>query len=107
MSTRPGYAVASAILGIVVAAASLFAYVLAYRCGPDNALGTVYIAALFLSPLLLVVGTICGVIGFNAKRGALTVFGIMLALALGAAGIVQAVPHHDYPPGSPQCRFDL
>jgi hypothetical protein len=107
MWPRLGYAAASGILGILAAAAGLFAYGLTSRCGPDYALGAVFIAAVFLSPVLLVIGAISGTIGYNAKRKSLAAFGIVFALALGAAGIVQAVPHYDYPQDSPQCRSDL
>ncbi len=41
------------------------------------------------------------------RLGYATASGILLALSLGSAGIVQAVPHLDYPPDSPQCRIDL
>ena len=107
MWTRLGYAATAGILGLLTAAAGFYAYALTGRCGPADALVGLLFAAIFLSPGLLVVAAVSGLIGYNAKRKALAGFGILLALALGAAGIVQAVPHHDYPPDSPQCRSDL
>ncbi|MGA8839823.1 MAG: hypothetical protein WB491_04960 [Candidatus Aquilonibacter sp.] len=106
MWTRLGYATASGILGILAIETAFFAYALTGRCGPAYALIAPFLAAIFFSPVLLVVAGVSGLIGYNAKRKALAGFGMLLALALGSAGIVQAVPHHDYPTDSPQCRFD-
>ena len=107
MSIRLGYAVASVIRGIVTVGAVFFALALGSRCGPADALLGVFFSAIFLSPALLLAAAISGLIGYGGGRKALAAFGIMFALALGAAGIVQAIPHYDYPPNSPQCRFDL
>lgn len=107
MWIRVGYATASGILGILAAATAVFAWALTGRCGPDDALGLLFLFAIFLTPVLLVVGVVSGIIGYNAQRKALAILGVLLALALGCAGIVQAVPHRDYPQGAWQCRIDL
>ncbi len=107
MWTRVGYATASAILGLLAIAAAIFAWALAGRCGPEGALEFVAVLAMLLSPALLVFTAASWAIGYNAKRRALVIYGILFALALGAAGIVQAVPHYDSPPDSPQCGIDL
>jgi hypothetical protein len=107
MWPRLGYATASGILGILAAAAIMFAGVLANRCGPENALSAVVLSAIVAFPLTAIIGGFAGVLGYQLQRRSVLALGAILALALGIAGVEQAVPHHD-DPNLIQCiRIDL
>jgi hypothetical protein len=102
MWKKLGFATALGVLGILATGAASFAYVLTTRCEFALALLTVFLAAIFLSPVLLLIGGLSGANGFSAKRKDLAVLGILSALA--CVGTVQALPLYDHPDAP--CHFD-
>jgi hypothetical protein len=106
MWIRLSYAVASGVLGILAAAAAFFAWALNGRCGPEIAFADVALVAVLVFPVTIAIGAGAGIVGFNGRRKAVAALAILFALALGAVGIVQAVPHRD-DPYQIQCRIDL
>jgi hypothetical protein len=90
-----GYATASGILGILALTATVFAWTLGSNCGAAS-LNWAIAVVLILYPVTLALAAITSLIGFYAQRKAVVVLGMLLALALVAAGVFASLPYHGW-----------